>query len=475
MKIKFLPVIATLATAFVACNDTLTDVGSSIQPGQDQLEVFTDTLGVDGMTVKVDSIYAKTYYGMLGSYTDKAFGTLESDYMCQFYCPTGLIQNPSTFVSIDSMDLELGYAKKGSWLGDKLAPMGVSVFELNKALIEDYYTNADPSEFCQKNILLGAKGYSVFDPTVPDSISSEEGYYPSIVVKLNQTLTDRFAKEYANNKSSFDNLNNFTKFFKGVYVEHAFGRGSIVNISQTQIRLYYTYKLDKKGDDHVGLLDSTAVKITYLPVTDEVIQMNHISNTDMDDLLSPEKNKTKTYLKSPAGLATNLTIPIGKMITDTKGAQINSLRLQFGTTRPSAEANTFKAPPYIMFIPKSEIKSFFEDKLYKDKTKNPIGKSVFVAKYDSTSYTYTFSNIAPFIKTIAEKYEKENQTIDPTLTESVQIIPVAVNEVQDPYSGQTSIAAVANYFGPSAIELLKQEFNGTPVFKTSLVWSQYKN
>lgn len=468
MKIKFLPFIAAFALAFVACDDTLSDVGSSIQPSEDQLEVFTDTLGVDGTTVLVDSVYARTYYGLLGTYTDKEYGTISSDYLCQYYCPKGLIDKDASLItSIDSMKLELRYSKTGSWVGNPDAPMGMTVYEVNKALAKDFYTNTNPSEYCDKSIKLGAMGYTINNSGVPDSIKNESGYVPSIVVPLSKNLVTRFSDEYfKNGKKAFQSPQAFNEFFKGTYVANSYGEGAIVNISETRMLLYYTYKLDKKGDDHVGKLDSTAAASTIMLVTEEVIQMNDIQNSNMDNLLSPESNKTKSYIKSPAGVVTQLSMPIGEMIEKVKGAQVNSLRLQFGV-KPNKDKNKLQAPPYLLLIPESEIKGYFEnDKL-------PDGKTSFVAKYDSTSYTYTFSNIGPFIKEMEKKYEKEN--IDPTNRfESIHLVPVAIRQSQD-YYGNTTIEEIANYFGLSGIELLKQEFEGGYKFKTSLVWSQYKS
>lgn len=470
MKIKFLPIIAALALACVACDDTLSDVGSSIQPPEDQLEVFTDTLGVDGKTVLVDSIYARTYYGLLGTYTDEEFGTISSDYLCQYYCPKGLIDKDESLVtSIDSMTLELRYAKKGSWVGDPDAPMGVTVFEVNKPLAKDFYTNTNPADYCDKSVSLGAVGYTINNSGVSESDKAEEGYVPSVKVPISKDLVNRFSNEYfKNGKKAFLSPSAFNTFFKGTYVANSSGEGAIVNISETRMLLYYTYKLDKKGDEHVGKLDSTAAASTIMLVTEEVIQMNNIRNSNMDNIVSPEANKTKTYVKSPAGAVTQLLMPMGEMIDKVQDASVNSLRLQFGVTPPDKNKNKFQAPPYLLLIPESEVSGYFED------DKLPDGKTTFVAKYDSLSYTYTFSNIGPFVKAMAKKYEKEGVTDIKSKLESVHLIPVAIRESQDPYTGATTIEEIANYFGLSGVELLKQEFEGGYKFKTSLVWSQYK-
>ena len=72
-----------------SCNDTLDQVGFTIQPGKDRLELGVDTLNLQARTVQVDSVYSRTKYPVLGEYKDPLFGTIRSSYVGEFYFPEG--------------------------------------------------------------------------------------------------------------------------------------------------------------------------------------------------------------------------------------------------------------------------------------------------------------------------------------------------------------------------------------------------
>lgn len=121
--------IAVTSIALLSCNDTLSDLGVSIQPDGDKLTVGTDTLTLNAKTVQVESINAKTDKPVLGEYLDSIFGSVKSDYVGEFYFPAG-----KTFPNnsiIDSVRLFVSYT---TWTGDSLAPMQLSVYRLNKQL-----------------------------------------------------------------------------------------------------------------------------------------------------------------------------------------------------------------------------------------------------------------------------------------------------------------------------------------------------
>src|SRR5690554_2917284 len=132
MKLKSLyKVIAVtfLAILIFSCNDTLDQMGLSIQPVQDRLVVGVDTLQLHARTVKVDSMYARTKYPVLGEYSDPVFGAIKSEYIAEFYLPTGAEFKSGAI--IDSVKVVLSYT---TMMGDSIAPMGLSVYKVNKSL-----------------------------------------------------------------------------------------------------------------------------------------------------------------------------------------------------------------------------------------------------------------------------------------------------------------------------------------------------
>ncbi len=85
-------IVTFVALLAISCNDTLDQVGFTIQPEKDRLSVNIDTLNLEARTVKVDSVFTKTKYPVLGEYEDPAFGSIKSEYIGEFYFPRFGIQ-----------------------------------------------------------------------------------------------------------------------------------------------------------------------------------------------------------------------------------------------------------------------------------------------------------------------------------------------------------------------------------------------
>ena len=135
MKIKLLILGACLgASLFSGCNDELSSIGTSIQPSDDTIAVYTDTFRIKTTTVLLDSIYAKTTAAQLGELYDPVYGNLKSDFMCQFYCPSGFkFEHTPIDGKIDSVLYRIYYidmtgsSYNGAWAGDSLAPMRAEI------------------------------------------------------------------------------------------------------------------------------------------------------------------------------------------------------------------------------------------------------------------------------------------------------------------------------------------------------------
>ncbi|MDD3495283.1 MAG: DUF4270 family protein, partial [Dysgonamonadaceae bacterium] len=80
-KLFFISCMIILAS----CDDAIKEVGFTIQPGNDRITVFTDTLPLQASTIMVDKMFAKTKNPILGEYVDPLFGTIKSDYVGEFY------------------------------------------------------------------------------------------------------------------------------------------------------------------------------------------------------------------------------------------------------------------------------------------------------------------------------------------------------------------------------------------------------
>jgi hypothetical protein len=129
MKLKTIYKLFTITFVAIlafSCNDNLDQIGFSIQPDKDRLTVGIDTLQLQARTVQVDSVFGKTNYPVLGEYADPVFGSIKSEYIAEFYLPKGLEFKDGAV--IDSVSVEISYT---SLIGDSIAPMSLSVYEVS--------------------------------------------------------------------------------------------------------------------------------------------------------------------------------------------------------------------------------------------------------------------------------------------------------------------------------------------------------
>ena len=215
-----------------ACDDNLTKVGSTIQPPDDLITVYTDTFQMKASTVLLDSIFAKTSDCLLGEMYDPTFGIIKADILCQFYCEEGFTfsQTPINGI-IDSVELLMFYPPGESSViayGDTLTPMQLTVYPIIKPLNRNFYTNEDPEIYCDMQNPLGSASYTLYDMSVPDNLRESGEYTPLLRVKLPTELGQKFYDETVDNPSTFSNQNTFNEFFPGVYLTNTYGSGCLI-------------------------------------------------------------------------------------------------------------------------------------------------------------------------------------------------------------------------------------------------------
>lgn len=448
MKIKLLILgLGAAALSMVGCDDDLNLVGSSIQPDSDKIAVFTDTFMMESSTVKVDSIFARSVRGLLGEFYDPLYGNLKSDYICQFYCPENYkFAHTPIGGAIDSVDFRITYY---SSIGDTLTPMRVQVYNVTTPLTKNYYTNMNPANHSDMTTSLGMQTYTAYDATVSDSIrkikdEDDDNYYvPYITVRLAKEIGQNFYNETITNPGSFKNQESFNKFFPGLYVTTTFGRGNILNVANSAFSIYYKYMATVKGS--TGQDSSFVARgVERFNVTKEVIQLNRIENSGIETLLQP--NNEYSYLKSPAGVFTRLTIPAAEIIKKVNGHIINNIPLTLKAMPQESWKYALAPPTNLLLIPEDSVKTFFEN----GQIENNI-TSFLSADYMASTRRYSFSNISALLKNQIEK--------NPDKDLNLLVIPVdrITGSYRSSYSSSITYYTIAlnNYLSPSGVKLRK--------------------
>lgn len=434
------------------CNDELSEVGSSIQPDGDKSFVYVDSFQLSAKTVLMDSVYARTTSGLLGEIYDPLYGNIKSDYLCQFYCPENYqFQNTPLNGVIDSMDLRIFYS---SWVGDSLTPMQVTVYPITTVPERNFYTNVDPEKYCDMQTVLGQKMYTAYDVTISDSVRNgltSTTYTPVVRVKLPTEIGQDFYNETVNNPSSFENQDAFNQYFPGLYITNTFGSGNLLTVYQTSFFIYYRYTVEGSAGQ-----DSIVNGREQFNVTREVIQLNHVANANLEPLLLPDEKYT--YMRTPAGVYTELTLPITE-IKETVGSRfLNNLPLTLHAMPQENWDYAFEPPSYLLLLPTDSVKGFFEQ----NKVEN--NETAFLSgTYDSSTRTYTFGNISNLIK-----YQLENA---PDEDLQVSVIPVSRETQSDSYSGTEYTVTLSNYMLPSGVKIVKDN----DYMKVGLTTSEYNS
>lgn len=424
-------VLSVMLTAGVlsGCNDDITYVGGSIQPDGDKINVSVDSFMMTATTVRIDSLYSKSSYGYLGEFHDPLYGSYKGDFISQFYCPENFKFDIEPLDGkIDSVDFWL-YLDQTMFLGDTLSPMVASVYPVTKPLDRNYYTNIKPEDYCDTKTLLGSKAYSLYDA----SLSRKSD---TIIVRLPRELGQRIYDETVNNPSSFVNQEAFNRFFPGLYVTNSYGMGAVAGVYATTLRIYHSYRDTLTAKDGS---DSVVIAKTFEPliVTNEVVQMNRMSSMGFEELLKP--NDKYTYIKSPAGVYTQLTIPAKEILNKIGDRIINDLPITVKAMPQEDWVYAGPPPTDMLLLPKDSLNAFFE--------KNKMHDQVTSFLASVSSLTYKFSNIARLLK--AHKENSPDKDLELLLV-PVRLVTSRTN------TGTINIDAIRNYMIPSGLTLRKE-------------------
>lgn len=457
MKTKIFILSILTVFLYVACEDTISKVGMGIQPEGDKVSVFDTTLSINASTIKIDSIYAKTITGYLGEIYDPDFGTIKSSFACQYYPALNFELDSMINDKIDSVRLVLYFH---TFLGDTLAPMEMSIYPVIKPLDKDYYTNIDPTEFCDMDNPIAKYGYTVRNPHVNDSLIGL-GYYRGISVPLPVEFGEKFLAEAKKPEpNGLSSVENFTKFFPGTYITTTSGFGSMIASEHTRLYVYYTRRYTVTGS---AGQDSTVIgkDLADFRVTKEVIQLNSFQNKNDGHLLIP--NDDSTFIKSPVGVYTKLTIPVRAIMDGVGERQFSGISLtvkayeknawKYGFDYPglgavtSTTGNLTKSK--LLLIEPDSVKNFFEMQSVAD------SKTSYATTFNTSTYSYSFANISNIVQNAIEKAPDKDLEL--------LLIPVQTSYTQQQSSYLGSYVDVDyktnHYLYPTSVTLKKDTAN----------------
>lgn len=434
MNIKYWASLALASFFLVSCDDTTDNIGSSLIDNVDKLHITTDTFTVSTRSIVADSVLSRNMTGYLGKVRDPETGAyLSSSFMTQFYSPENFsfpdkdsIQSRDELgeVMADSCDIRLYY---NGFYGDSLATMKMSVYELTKPVEEQkfFYSNFNPEkEYISGNENKTNKVYTLVDLNVDEKTRYSSDYMPAIRISLDKEYGTKILKAYYDNPKAFKNAYSFIHdVMPGFYFKSVGGLGSMAYISLSQLNVYFRHKTTTTASDGTKR-DTIITSVGAFPGTEEVLQTTTVSN-DKSTLQKLVSDNSCTYLKSPAGIFTEMRIPVKDIVEKQyigedgktyshKNDTINSAKVVLTRINNAQDSEyTLAIPQTLLILPKADMYSFFEKKKVADY------KTSFLATYNSSTNTYTFNNIGGLVKHLYENGDRTKADWD-----KVVIIPV---------------------------------------------------
>lgn len=406
MKIlRLLTVLVIAALTFAACDDTTEGIGGSITNKIDNINISDSAFNVTTKSIVADSVLSRNNTGLIGKMKDPETGNyVKGDYMTQLsVLPTFSVdtldyikQANNGSIEADSCYLLVSY---NASYGDTIAPMKVTAYEMTKPMAEDkeYYSNYDAFKdkegWVSENNQHWSSNYNLSNTS---DVKNFKIYLNKEYKKDGKTyknygsyILQTYEKHPEYFKTNFKFLHNVCP---GFYIKNVGGTGNMAKIWNTELIFYWTrHKTINK--------DSTAVSIGYnrFDGTEEVLQLNKIENDteNLKKLASKDQEKC-TYLKSPAGIFTEVTLPIEDIMRGHEKDTLNTATISFPRLNNDNEDNpyNFATPSTILMVQKDSLQSFFE------KSKLADSRTSYTASYSSTGTyknAYTFQNIANLV------------------------------------------------------------------------------
>ena len=431
MKIlRLLTVLVIAALTFAACDDTTEGIGGSITNDIDNINITSAVFPVATKSMVADSVLSRNNTGLIGKMKDPDGNYVKGDYMTQlgvlptFSVDTVAIKQANND-SIEAYGCFLLISYIANY-GDTIAPMKVTAYEMTKPMAEDqeYYSNYDAFKngwvsesnphWSSNYNLSNTSDVKNFQISLNKPYTKDSKTYNNYGSYILQT----YAKHPEYFKTNYKFLHNVCP---GFYIKNVGGTGNMAKIWNTE--LIFQYKRQTKTKDGK---DSIIVVSNHFDGTEEVLQFNKIENDtkNMEQLASQEDC---TYLKSPAGIFTEVTLPIEDIMRGHEKDTLNTATISFPRLNNADEDNpyNFATPSTILMVQKDSLQSFFE------KSKLADSRTSYTTSYSSTGTyknAYTFQNIANLVSAMYKNKGKSENW------DKVVLVPVSIITVTQGYT-----------------------------------------
>ena len=194
------------------------------------------------------------------------------------------------------------------------------------------------------------------------------------------------------------------------------------------------------------------------------MQTTFIDN-DKEKMRELANDESCTYVKSPSGIFTEMTLPIESIKSGHENDTISSAKIIVPRYNYTSDESMFAAPAYILMLPKDSLYSFFENKNV------PDSKTSYLATYSSKSNSYTFNNISDLVNTLWRNKENGKGGKD---WNKVVLLPVTVSTNSSTSSATTNVTNVTNEMGLKSTKLVRGDGTKNSRLKISVIYNKFR-
>lgn len=376
-----------------SCNDDTSSMG--IFPESDEITNSTATYQLTTRSVALDSVKANSTTCFLGNITDpETNADITADFVAQFYTfedyafPSksqmmGMLDGKEQkgVVQCDSIDVKLYYS---SYYGDATNPMKLEAYLLDSGniLSEDstYYTNQDFTDYIPAGSSpVASRVFTPTDYNEDEALQGSTAYAPNVQMRISQQVGQTMLEKYYENPNNYHNSYTFIRnVMPGLYFRTSGGRGTMLKLYVSTMNLYFHYYDEKEDSVFTGMARFSA--------TPEVIQSTRFKNGNMELLLN---DNTCTYLKTPAGIATEMTLPVDEVFAKEHASDSISMA-SVTLTRYNKPQDNYQlgTPNELLMVRKQDYNRFFREGRVSD------NRTSYTTTFSSSYNTYTFTNIS---------------------------------------------------------------------------------
>ncbi len=471
IKLRNIAVAAT-AILLAACDENTGSMGIIID--NDAISSSTETFQIYSSTCMLDSVVANTTKSYLGQvYDPETEAVVKAEFLAQFYTfedyelpdNASIVKNADGLIEADSVELRLYF---GSYYGDDGNPMRINIYELDRdnVLREDqtYYATEDLSAYVAEGAKpLATKTFTPVDYMLAEAVRTASTHYDNVRIRLPKEFGTNILRAAEEHPEYFaDSWQFIHNVCPGFYFNIQSGMGSMLTLDVSALNVYFRYVSN----------DSTYVGISRFSATPEVIQSSSFHNSGLADLIGGQPQPF-TYLKTPAALATELTLPVDQIFEGHETDSVTRARVILSKYNSSTQSDyALGTPQQLLMLPKADLGAFFKNHKVAD------GLTSFTTSFSSSYNTYTFDNISRLLSRLyrlkqatmqAEGLTAEQYAAKYPDWNKVVVVPVVVSTYTDPLTNVARQTSVTHDFSLSSIKLK----GGSEPIDMQVVYSSY--